>query len=770
MRRFRVRRPRGERPGRPRRSGGPRRVRRPRGEGSDAVVAERRRAARWPEDVLVPWPDLLRFLIRNRDLDRTLWQILEELGRTTDDADRLREQLALLEKEGLLHHHRRGRIRLHTRDRLAVGRVTIPPSSRAIGRHWGASGAFGFVATGEPEGDLYLPARGLSGARHGDTVLAREIGAGRGGRTQGAVVAILRRSPSRIGGEVIEVDGRLRLRPRDDRAASELPLRGAPSRSGRIESEEGHARAGRLEVRPGDLVIAELGEEGAPVAGVVEVIGSREDPAAFEELIRAEMRLPGEFPPEAEEEAERAAVPVGEKELSGRADFRPATAITIDPEDARDFDDAISLEELPDEGLRLWVHIADVGQYVPEGGPLDREALERGTSIYFPGRVIPMLPHALSSGICSLLPGEERLVQSVGIDYTAAGDVAAVRMADGVIRSAARLTYEEAAAILSGEGGTGGRGAAAKKIERLFAAAAPLARRLTAKRLERGALDLDLPEVEFDPGKEGLLTALRVRERTEAHRLIEEFMLAANEAVARHLAEERVPSIYRVHEAPAARDVQQVESILAPLGVKRGRGQNLAARLHRILSRFAGRPEEPIIGRQVLKALKLAQYAAAPGEHFGLALQHYTHFTSPIRRFPDLVVHRILRESRTAPSPGRKPRSAPEKEATARLAEIAAEASRLERRAEQAERAVNNLVVAGHFSGRLGSVFQGRVSGTTRSGIFVALEGEGLAPGIAEGFAPAPRGKGFVLTEPVRVRLEQVDRLRGKLRLGLIED
>jgi len=489
----------------------------------------------------------------------------------------------------------------------------------------------------------------------------------------------------------------------------------------------------------------------------VGLLGPAREIGAAERMVIADLGLPGEFPAEVEEAAEAVPAAVTPGQLEGRADFRDAVVITIDPADARDFDDAVAAEALPGGILRLWVHIADVAAYVPQGGALDGEAFARGTSVYFPGRVIPMLPHALSSGICSLKEGEDRLVQSVGIDYTRDAQVAGVRFADGVIRSSARLTYEEAAAILQGSG-DGGRPEAAK----LLALLAPLAKRLTARRMARGALDLDLPEVEVDRGKDGAPVGLRSHERNDAHRLIEEFMLAANEAVARRLAESKLPSVYRVHEEPDARDVEKVERELAELGVKRAAGAGLSERLARILRRFEGRPEEAIVGKHVLKAMKLARYAAERGEHFGLALTHYTHFTSPIRRYPDLAVHRLLRAARGTDG-GKRP-------TRAEMEAVATESSRLERRAVDAERAITDLLVAHHLKKDLGRVFEGRVSGLSRGGIFVTLSGEGLPEGAAEGFAPAARGGGFVLTEPVRVRLEEADLLRGRLRLSILSE
>jgi ribonuclease R len=381
-----------------------------------------------------------------------------------------------------------------------------------------------------------------------------------------------------------------------------------------------------------------------------------------------------------------------------------------------------------------------------------------------------MIPHTLSSGICSLVEGEERLVQSVGIDYTPDSEVAGVRFADGVIRSTARLTYPEAAEAMEDPERFGRSGEAGHRTAMLLSLLAPLARRLTEKRRERGALDLELPEVEIDRGKEGHSTEIRAHERTDAHRLIEEFMLAANEAVARKLSAWKSRGLYRVHEPPDPADIDKVEEDLRELGIRRSRGGDPARRLQKILSRFAGGPEEAIIGKFVLKAMKLARYAAARAGHFGLALDHYTHFTSPIRRYPDLVVHRLLRTALRSPPGDGDGETGGRIPTLDRLEEIAAESSRLERRAEGAERAVEDLLVARNLTSRIGSVYEGRVSGSSRNGVFVMLEGGGLPRGVAEGFARVARRAGYVLTEPVRARLEEVDQLRGHLRLELVGD
>ncbi|MBI3449374.1 MAG: VacB/RNase II family 3'-5' exoribonuclease [Acidobacteria bacterium] len=746
MKRFKIRKRKRDAGNAYHEAGRPQRRRRRFEEGREVEGPRAARAAVWPGEVAVPWPKLLVFLADNREKDLSVPRLVDMLKVPVEAMELLREQIALLEREKFVIHHRRGRISWRSRDRIAVGRLSIPASSRTAAGP-GVRGGFGFVAAPGADGDLFIPGRDLSGAGHGDLVVARGTTSGREEKARGAVVAILERAPTVYSGVVESRDGRLVVRPRDDRRAVEMPA-----------EEDAGPEAVKFEA--GDLVLAEAVGGARPRARVVSSFGDAMDSRAVEEMVIRDLGLPGEFPEEVEREAEAAARKAGDEEIAGREDFRALTTITIDPEDARDFDDAFSIETLAGGVLRLWVHIADVSHYVRPGSALDAEAVGRGTSVYLPGRVIPMLPHSLSSGICSLVEGEDRLVQSVAIDYTADAEARRVRFASGVIRSAARLTYAEAASQMEDPSKLSLKGEAGRSIAALFTQAAPLARRLTRNRVARGAIDLDLPEVEFRKGIGGGPGTIALRERTAANRLIEEFMLAANEAVAKGLSDKGVPSLYRVHEAPDVADIEEVEETIAALGAGKRGGRSLAARLQALLSRFRDRPEEGIIARHVLRAMKLARYSEIRAEHFGLALKHYAHFTSPIRRYPDLIVHAILRASGIA---GARPLYG-----LARLSEIAAESSRLERRAEEAERAVNDLIMARVMRERVGEIFEGRISGSVKTGVFVQLSGKDLPPGAAEGFVPVAQTQKWKLAEVVRVKLEEADLLRGRLRLSLV--
>ena len=343
--------------------------------------------------------------------------------------------------------------------------------------------------------------------------------------------------------------------------------------------------------------------------------------------------LPTEFPRNVIEEAGRVPETVGEEMFEGREDLRDQFIVTIDPDDARDFDDAINVERIPGGGWTLGVHIADVAAYVKPGSALDREAYKRGNSVYLPDRVIPMLPERLSNGVCSLNPAVNRLTHSAFIQFTKDGRTKSSRFARTVIRSARRLTYREAYAIL--------RAAPNDQLSERLHVAWELASLLRKKRFEQGSLDLDFPEVKVRLDGQGKPILLERIENDESHQLVEEFMLAANEAVARELKNRSIPTVYRVHENPEPDKLAEYRELVLSYNYKVGDLTN-RAELQRLLASLAGKPEEQALKIGLLKSLKRARYAAQPLGHFGLAKTNYTHFTSPIRRYADLIVHRAL--------------------------------------------------------------------------------------------------------------------------------
>jgi ribonuclease R len=389
--------------------------------------------------------------------------------------------------------------------------------------------------------------------------------------------------------------------------------------------------------------------------------------------------LPTEFPRPVLDEAEQIPETVGEEMFQGREDLRDQFIVTIDPDDARDFDDAINVERIPGGGWRLGVHIADVAAYVKPGSALDREAYKRGNSVYLPDRVIPMLPERLSNGVCSLRPDVNRLTHSVFIEFGRDGRAKSTRFSRTVIRSARRLTYREAFALLNA--------APNDQVGERLHVAWELASLLRKKRFEAGSLDLDFPEVKVRLDSDGKPIALERIENDESHQLVEEFMLAANEAVARELKNRSIPTVYRVHENPDPEKLAEYRELILSYNYKVGDLTN-RRELQRLLASLAGKPEEQALKIGLLKSLKRARYAPQPLGHFGLAKNNYTHFTSPIRRYADLVVHRGLGRDAALRRPASATRQPYQKESIPDMGQIAAIAEHIsitERVAAEAE-------------------------------------------------------------------------------------
>jgi ribonuclease R len=668
-------------------------------------------------------------------------EIARQCDLESDLEPAVRRQLEFLQMRGVVFSHRRGRWTLHSRVKTVIGRFSSP------------RGTFGFVIPEDGAGgDIHVPPRKLGGARHGDTVLARVMDRARAGRGgSGEVIAVVRRRSPMLAGLFYGDERGGVLAPRDPRIAEEIVIDAAGARALEGTAARGPVAAWAEVTSPQSA--------GQPARGrLIEVLGSPEDPGVDRAVIGKMFDLPGRFPPEAETEARALAVAVRAADVSGREDYTGSPVITVDPEGARDHDDAVGLLPSPEGSgapFRLAVHIADVAHYVPGGGAVDAEARRRGTSVYFPGYCIPMLPEVLSSGACSLLPGELRLTHSVVMDFDAQGRRTSFHFADGAIRASALLTYEQAAATL--------RDGSGDAHSRMLREMEQLCRLLRSHRMKRGSLDLDLPETEVIVDESGRPVDVRPAAHTIAHEMIEEFMLAANETVAEFLHKKMKVSLYRIHEDPDPAGLDEVEEALGKMGfpVRRTRGST-STRMKALLARFKDRPEGPAVAMMILRSLKLARYSHEAIGHFGLAAPLYTHFTSPIRRYPDLAVHRILREARSAgDESGRLEGAAPD--AGERLAALALECSRLERRAEEAERAVTDWKKALYMKDRIGRELHGRVTGMTASNLFVTLEGLGV-----DGIVPLARsaqGNGPRLGDLLRVRVDSVDVFRGKVFL-----
>lgn len=611
--------------------------------------------------------------------------------------DQARSALQKMEAEGLVVRTRTGRYGAPERMNLAVGRVQAHPRGFAF-----------LTPEVQPEGvegDVFIASEDLAGAMHGDRVVVRLSSPPRpGARTAGEVIRILERAVNRVvgtyegtrqGGYVVPDDPRLGM-------AVVIP----------------RGRTGGA--RPGEKVVARLTRypEGRrpPEGQIVERLGSAGDPGVDVLSIIRKHDLPEAFPSRVLREAESIPGEVAAEEYARRADLRELPFVTIDGDDAKDFDDAV-LVRREERGWRLWVAIADVAYYVREGSALDREALRRGTSVYLADRVVPMLPPRLSDDLCSLVPGQDRLVIVCEMEIGPRGAVGEYRLYPGVIRSRHRLTYTKVHRILA-EQDPELRQAYADVVP-MLEQALELMRVLRQRRIARGSLDFELPEAELVLSERGEPLEVLRAERTEAHQIIEEFMLVANETVAEHHARLKVPFVYRVHEEPDPDRVAALAEFLGLFGYSLRPGARVEPRDLQAVTRWArGRKEEGLINTVVLRSLKQARYSHENLGHFGLAARHYCHFTSPIRRYPDLMVHRIIRElwAGGGKLPARRV-SRLEKQ----VAAVAAESSERERVAMEAERESYDLKKAQYMQDKVGEVWDGIISGVTNFGFFVQL-------------------------------------------------
>ncbi|MBI2827788.1 MAG: ribonuclease R, partial [Acidobacteria bacterium] len=512
---------------------------------------------------------------------------------------------------------------------------------------------------------------------------------------------------------------------------------------------------------------------------VVEVLGRIDEPGVDTQIIIRKHNILDAHAAESVEEARRLGAGVQERDLHGRIDFRPVTTVTIDGEHARDFDDAITIERLASGHYWLGVHIADVSHYVKEGSALDEEAYERGTSVYFPERAVHMFPSELATGLCSLNPHVDRLVQSCLMEVDRRGNVLRHEVHDGVINSDARMTYTEVNAILTDRDAEAMDRHAA--LVPMFELMQELFEVLNARRRRRGAIDFDLPETEVVLSEFGEIEAIIPSERNIAHRLIEEFMLLANETVASHLVAHDAPALHRVHEAPDLKKVEDFEAFITTLGYSlAAQGHALRPRhFQKLIDRVRGTPEERPIAALMLRTMRKARYDAAPLGHFGLAAEHYTHFTSPIRRYPDLVVHRMLRASRHADiSEARRD------ELEEELPEVARHTSEMERRADEAERELLQWKKVRFMADKIGDEYHGYITGVAPFGLFVELiehyvEGLVHVSSMADDYyrfveqQHTLRGENtkrvYRLGDKVLVQVIRVDMDRRQVDLGLVE-
>jgi len=835
--------------------------------------------------------NILRHIERQPHRSAGYKQLAREMSVRGSDRRVLAERLEALVKSGRLVETGRDRYTLAehaaAHQNLIAGRLTVHRDG------------YGFVIPNAGqrstiEGDVYINPQAIGSAMHGDQVLV-ELGRRKDdGRAQGKILRVLTRAHPTVVGTFHYGSRYNYVTPMDERVTKEVIIpRGAefpPALSPKQGDRTGHptptlspkkgkdgapgAPLGMTQGRSRDRVLGKEAHrrewedlEGLvvdveitswpspadnPRGRVIEILGYEDDFGVDVEIVIRKHHLPHQFPVEVLQEAEQYDHTIPAKELAYRRDYRALPIATIDGETARDFDDAVTVRRLANGNFELQVHIADVAHYVQEGTPIDLEARLRGTSVYFPDRAVPMLPMELSTDLCSLRPQVDRLVLSCVMEIDHHGEVVGYTLNEGVIRSAERMTYTNVNLVL--EGDVGLRQHYHKYVD-VFELMRELALILNRKRVRRGSIDFDLPEpvIEFD--ENGLMKGVTRSERNIAHRLIEEFMLAANECVASYLEKKHVASIYRIHEKPDPKRVYDFETIAATFGYSLGVGAlpvkrvqmkserrerygtgrqaktieipedvHITPRMYQKLTqKIAGKPEERIVSYLMLRSLKQARYSAENEGHFALAAPAYTHFTSPIRRYPDLIVHRILKEvlqdsaereeggvsvgvaagehsespspwSKREPAVGssrkkpgaeqpRAPLGGPIPEVT--LQEIAEESSVSERRADEAERELMEWKKTKFMEQHIGDEFDGMIVSVTKFGIFVELNDlfiEGLVPlatltddhylyheNTRQIIGQRTR-KTYSIGNPIRIFVDRIDHMQKRLQFGVVQE
>jgi ribonuclease R len=650
-----------------------------------------------------------------------------------------------------------GRIVKISRGRLVVS-TSDAPVTGILQRH---RRGFGFVIPEAGGEHVFIPPGRMRSALNGDLVAVRITRRGPGDKIEGELVKVLERRGDEMLGVYLR-QGRGGVFQAFDESLgvpTSIPNKSAAGAAHRQVVKIKLVKAPRAS-QPGE-------------AAVTEILGDLDDPQTEIQVVCRKFNLPGAFPEAALAEARELPTRVGPGDKQRRKRFDDPAPVTIDGATAQDFDDAIAVKELPRGGFRLFVHVADVAHFVKAGSALDEEARLRGTSVYFPGKVIPMFPEALSNGLCSLRPGVDRLVQSVVIDFDAAGAVKKTAFADGIIHSAARLTYTQVASVLAGEAHVK---AVPHKVLPMLAAASRLRKVLHRRRVERGSIDFDLPMPELQLDADGVLTGITMLKRNDAHLLIEEFMLAANEAVAGRLKNETADCMYRNHDDPDPVKLQALSEFVKRFDLPFDARSAGSVEIQQMLKGVEGRVDYPVISMVVLRSMKQAAYAMTPSGHFGLATDTYCHFTSPIRRYPDLVNHRLLREKRRGV---RTHRLRDELD----LEAVAQRSTELERTAEAAERELTAWKKLILVEGREGETFDGVISGVAAFGLFVQLTAS-LVDGLIRVDRSArsdyefnerklelrhkKSGKIYRLGDPVRVRLERVDRVLRRVDFKLV--
>jgi ribonuclease R len=716
---------------------------------------------------------ILKFVQSLKSKEFAFRDVVRALDLDSDDRRILQNYLDELDSEGILHRIKRGRYSLPVRENLISGVLSCHKDG------------YGFLIPDDRtryKEDIFIPARNMEDALHEDRVLVkveqRKVPIRRGPRgrrpkaqddqrrLEGYVVRVVERKRQSIVGRYYDHPRFPYVTPLDARLTHDIRIHPKSSKG----AKNGQIVAATITVPPG--------RDHFPQGKITEILGYPGDPDIEYRIVEHKFGLPVEFSPETMSEAEAIPDHLQKEDYVGREDFRNELIVTIDGETARDYDDAVSLKKLESGNYLLSVHIADVSHYVREDTALDSEAYARGTSVYFPDRAIPMLPHRLSSGICSLMPETDRLVLSAIMEISPKGKVIKKRFTEGVMHSRARMTYTAVAKILV-ERDPNERARYAELIP-LFETMEELCLILSKKRYRRGAVDFDLPEAEitFDAG--GKVTHILPAERNIAHRIIEEFMLLANECVAEELTASRGPALYRVHEEPDTRKVEEFAEFALTLGYKleKHEGEYRPKDFQKFIAQLEGKQEQKFLVYLMLRSFMQARYSEKNSGHFGLAAEEYTHFTSPIRRYPDLVVHRLLKQRLNK----KMPQDWADK-MVARLPEIAVHTSSRERNADAAEREIEKIKKVQFMAEKIAEEFEAIVFSPSRYGFFVEL----LEPYV-EGFVPIGtliddyyhykerthtfvgerRHRRYQLGSRVRVRLDSADLETARLNFSVV--
>jgi ribonuclease R len=734
----------------------------------------------------IPSREEILGILRTATEPQDTTSIAMALGVNTDEFDGLTRRLNAMERDGQIKLNRTGHFQLAHLPNFIEGRV----SSHRDG--------FGFLIPDDGSDDLFLPEKEMQKVLHGDRVQARITGTDRRGRPEGTIVEVVVRANTHVIGRLLNENGVWIIVPEDKRIGQDILLAGSPGKA-----------------KTGQVVSVELTEQPSrytqPVGRIVEILGDIDDPGMEIKIAVRKYGVPHEFSDAAKKLAAKLPSEVRAVDLAERVDLRDVPLVTIDGEDARDFDDAVYCEPVKigrSDGYRLIVAIADVSHYVKPNDALDVDALERSTSVYFPRRVIPMLPEKLSNGLCSLNPGVDRLTLVCDAVITAKGEIKAYQFYPAVIHSAARLTYTEVAAILANTRGTEAakRPALVPHLLHLY----EVFQALLQARQVRGAIDFETTETYIVCNAVGKIEQILPRTRNDAHKVIEECMLAANVCAADLLERHKHPAVYRVHAAPTKEKLNQVRTFLKQVGLHLGGGDTPSASDYaELMPKVKARPDAVLLQTMLLRSMQQAVYSPDNIGHFGLSYEAYAHFTSPIRRYPDLLTHRaikaILQGKRYDPkgidtsvlntmlSPAARKKQAEDKAKGKKKHEgdlaiweaLGIHCSANERRADEASRDVEAWLKCYFIRDKLGEEFTGTISGVATFGIFVQLDAlfiEGLVHVTELGadyfqydearheLRGERTGIRYQLTDRVTVQVSRVDLDARKIDLRLVSE